>query len=61
MDWLICVVLGHDYMYQCDTTHPTLRNHRKCKTCGKEQYGIQRNSTVTWKNYNHEQDNKENR
>jgi hypothetical protein len=56
MDWLICVVLGHNYMYQCDMTHPTLQNHRKCKTCGKEQTGTAHppNSKLVWKDYKHE-------
>lgn len=39
MDWLICIILGHDYMYQCDMNDSPLANIRKCKTCGKEQEG----------------------
>jgi hypothetical protein len=54
MNWLICVVLGHNWKYRCDMDHGTLTNTRKCLTCGKQQIGkyVHDDFNATWRNKN---------
>lgn len=50
MDWLICVVLGHNWKYKCCMDHATMQNIRICDCCGKKQCGkyIHSDTKMTW-------------
>jgi hypothetical protein len=52
MDWLICVVLGHNWKYKCQLELGKLANTRICQTCGKKQHGryIHDDYNTTWSN-----------
>ena len=50
MDWLICFMIGHDWVYRCNMDHGTLKNTRTCSTCRKKQEGkyIHDDLHTTW-------------